>query len=273
MTPDIGYISLSGKDNPRVKELVRLHKERGNKVFIEGCRLCEDALESSVAVDKLIFTEDRKELVSSWYGLFECLNDSCEYLLVSDQIFRKLSSTVNPQGVAMIVSEPEVYHQDKIDLPKDGSGKDIYMVAEAVQDPGNLGTMIRTADAFGFSAVILLPGTCDPYQDKVLRASMGSVWHIPIIRCNDPEDLFVYFGENGITTYAMHLKGEELKEGNITLPAAYFIGNEGRGLSDETSSKCDKLLKIPMPGKAESLNAAAAASIMGYVFVNLRANG
>ena len=266
MTPDIGYISLSGKDNPRVKELVRLHKERGNKVFIEGTRLCEDALESGVAVDKLIFSEDRKELVSQWYGLFECLKNNCEFLLVTDDIFRKVSSTVNPQGVAMIVSEPAIYHQDKLDLPQDGSGRDIYMVAEAVQDPGNLGTMIRTADAFAFSAVVLLPGTCDPYSDKVLRASMGSVWHIPILKCDDREELFRFFKDKGILSYAMHLKGVELNEEELDLPAAYFIGNEGNGLTEDTASMCDRLLKIPMPGKAESLNAAAAASIMGYVF-------
>ncbi|MBO4579741.1 MAG: RNA methyltransferase [Clostridiales bacterium] len=270
MTPDIGYISLSGKDNPRVKELVRLHKERGNKVFIEGTRLCEDALESGVAVDKLIYTEDRKELVSSWYGLFECLNDSCEYLLVTDDIFRKVSSTVNPQGVAMVVSEPDIYCQERLELPVDGSDKDIYMVAEAVQDPGNLGTMIRTADAFAFSAVILLPGTCDPFSDKVLRASMGSVWHIPIVRCSNTDDLFLYFSEHGIKSYAMHLNGVELNEEELELPAAYLIGNEGNGLTQDTALRCDRLLKIPMPGKAESLNAAAAASIMGYVFANKR---
>ena len=270
MKPDFGYISLSGKDNPRVKELVRLRKERGNKVFIEGTRLCEDALESGVAVDRLIFTEDRKELVSGWYGLFECLNDGCEFMLVTDDVFRKISSTVNPQGVAMVVLEPDIYDQEILALPSDGSGKDVYLAAEAVQDPGNLGTMIRTADAFAFSAVILLPGTCDPFSDKVLRASMGSVWHIPIVKCNNKDDLFVYLNEHGISSYAMHLNGVELDEGDLSLPAAYFIGNEGKGLSEETSSRCDKLLKIPMPGKAESLNAAAAASIMGYVFSRKR---
>ena len=271
MKPDFTYTSISGKDNPLVKELVRLHKDRGNRVFIEGTRLCEDALKSGVKALKVIFTEDKKELVSSWCGLFECLGGS-EFVELASPVFRKVSSTVNPQGVAMVVEEPQVYGSFT-ELPNDGSGKEIYLVAEAVQDPGNLGTMIRTADAFAFDAVILLPGTCDPFSDKVLRASMGSCWHIPIIRCNDPESLFVYLGENGITTYAMHLKGDDLKTGNVTLPAAYFIGNEGNGLSDEISDKCDKLLKIPMPGKAESLNAASAASIMGYVFASLRANG
>ena len=99
---------------------------------------------------------------------------------------------------------------------------------------------------------------------------MGSVWHIPIVKCNNKDDLFVYLNEHGISSYAMHLNGVELDEGNLSLPAAYFIGNEGKGLSEETSSRCDKLLKIPMPGKAESLNAAAAASIMGYVFSRKR---
>lgn len=264
MKPDFGYLSVSGKDNPLVKELVRLHKDRNNCVYIEGTRLCRDALESGAEVVKVVFTEDNKELVSSWYGLFECLKNS-EFVLVTDIIFRKVSSTVNPQGVAMVVKEPEIYSTASA-LPQDGSGKDIYLVTEAVQDPGNLGTMIRTADAFAFSAVILLPGTCDPFSDKVLRASMGSVWHIPIIKWEDKDSLFECFKDNKVTTYAMHLKGSELKDDEIVLPAAYFIGNEGNGLTDDTSGKCDRLLKIPMSGKAESLNAAAAASVMGYVF-------
>lgn len=95
---------------------------------------------------------------------------------------------------------------------------------------------------------------------------MGSVWHIPIIRIDDTDRLFELFARDSVNTYAMHLHGEELNDTKISLPCAYFIGNEGKGLSDDLSSKCDKLLKIVMPGKAESLNAAAAASIMGYVF-------
>jgi TrmH family RNA methyltransferase len=123
--------------------------------------------------------------------------------------------------------------------------------------------MIRTADAFGMTAVIVSPTTCDPYNDKVIRATMGSVWHIPIIRKTMAE-CFEFFENAKIGTLATHLKGSELGNGDLKLPCAFFIGNEGDGLTDETSSRCSKLVKIPMKGKAESLNAAVAASIIGY---------
>ena len=120
------------------------------------------------------------------------------------------------------------------------------------------------ADAFDFTAVIITSGTCDPYNEKVLRASMGSVWHIPLIAVRSMEEVFSFCKINNITTYAMHLKGDELKTGSLVLPAAYMIGNEGNGLSDYAASGCSCLLKIPMPGRAESLNAASAASIIGF---------
>ena len=100
---------------------------------------------------------------------------------------------------------------------------------------------------------------------------MGSVWHLPLVTCT-MEDAFAFFAKNGVDSLAMHLKGEDLKEADIKLPAAYLIGNEGRGLTDETSAKCTRLVKIPMPGKAESLNAAAASAITGYVLSSKRRN-
>ena len=134
---------------------------------------------------------------------------------------------------------------------------------ENTQDPGNLGTIIRMADAFGLTAVIVSPTTCDPYNDKVIRATMGSVWHIPIVR-KTMDECFEYFTKTGTETLAMHLKGNELNVNELSLPCAYFIGNEGDGLTDETTAKCSKFVKIPMKGQAESLNAAVAASVIGY---------
>ena len=134
---------------------------------------------------------------------------------------------------------------------------------ENTQDPGNLGTIIRMADAFGLTAVIVSPTTCDPYNDKVIRATMGSVWHIPIVR-KTMDECFSFYERENIETIATHLKGNELGNGDLKLPCAYFIGNEGDGLTDDTSSRCTKLVKIPMKGKAESLNAAVAASVIGY---------
>ena len=247
---------ITSRDNPNVKRIAKLtRRDQAKKeglIYLEGTRLCEDALTSGQKAEEVIVSEDRTE----WAKEF---TPDIEPLILSRDVFTKISQTVNPQGVALVIREPQI----RADFPFNNDGKDIYLVLENTQDPGNLGTMIRTADAFGMTAVIVSPTTCDPYNDKVIRATMGSVWHIPIIRKTMAE-CFEFFENAKIGTLATHLKGSELGNGDLKLPCAFFIGNEGDGLTDETSSRCSKLVKIPMKGKAESLNAAVAASIIGY---------
>lgn len=258
---------IKSKDNPKVKRLSLLHDRKKaikeGVVFIEGTRLCEDALKSGVKPSMIAFTPAREELVCS---LVERFNLNTELVLVSDECFQKIASTVNPQGVAMIVDTPSL----SSDIPFSGNGNDIYVVLEALQDPGNLGTIIRLADAFDFSAIIMTSGTVDPFNEKVLRSSMGSVWHIPIRKVESIDTVFDFCRKHEISTLAMHLKGNELSEATIKLPCAYFIGNEGNGLTDECTNMCDTMVKIPMAGKAESLNAASAASIIGYILSTKR---
>ena len=124
--------------------------------------------------------------------------------------------------------------------------------------------MIRMADAFAFTAVILTKGTVDPFNEKVLRASMGSCFHIPIVFFPTISAICEKLRESGVQLIGTHLNGEPLPSAVINMPAAVFIGNEARGLSKECSDLCDVRVKIPMPGHAESLNASSAASILGY---------
>ncbi|MBR6881013.1 MAG: RNA methyltransferase [Clostridiales bacterium] len=258
---------IRSKDNPKVKRLSLLHdrkKARGEGlVFIEGTRLCEDALISGAMPSVIAYTEKRSSYAQS---LIEKYGLTCEQIVMTDECFSKISSTSNPQGIAMAVPEPSLYKE----IPFRNDGKDIYVVLENLQDPGNLGTIIRLADAFDLTAVIMTRGSADPYNEKVLRSSMGSVWHIPVVTVDSLPDLFSFFKDKGITTLSCDLNGKLLPESRIDLPAAYFIGNEGAGLTEETVSSCDIRVKIPMPGKAESLNAASAASIIGYVLASLR---
>lgn len=253
---------ITSRDNAKVKRLASLHKRenarREGLVFLEGERLCREAFESGIKPSEVVVTEKN----IPWAEKYA---EGAEVTLLSDDCFKKIASTVNPQGIACIIDQPVL----EKDIPFRGDGNDIYAVLEDIQDPGNLGTIIRTADAFDFTAVIMSPSTCDPFNEKTLRSSMGSVWHLPLVTC-DLDEAFSFFKKNGIDSLAMHLKGEDLKEADIKLPAAYLIGNEGRGLSDETSAKCTRLVKIPMPGKAESLNAAAASAITGYVLSSKR---
>ena len=247
---------IPSRDNPNVKRIAKLTKRSDARkegvIFLEGTRLCEEALSSGQTAKEVIVTEDK----ISWAREF---TPDVEPLVLSKDVFAKISQTVNPQGVALVINEPGI----SADIPRRGDGKDIYVVLENTQDPGNLGTIIRMADAFGLTAVIISPTTCDPFNDKVIRATMGSVWHIPVVR-KTMDECFDFFENAKIETIATHLKGNELGAGDLKLPCAYFIGNEGDGLTDETAKKCTKLIKIPMKGKAESLNAAVAASVIGY---------
>lgn len=253
---------ITSRDNAKVKRLVSLHKRenarREGLVFLEGERLSREAFESEIKPLEVIVTERNIPWAEQYAG-------DAEVTVLSDDCFKKIASTVNPQGIACLIKQPVL----EKDIPFRGDGNDIYAVLEDIQDPGNLGTIIRTADAFDFTAVIMSPSTCDPFNEKTIRASMGSVWHLPLVT-SSMDDAFSFFAGKDIETFAMHLNGEELNEAQIRLPAAYLIGNEGRGLSDETSGRCTRLVKIPMPGKAESLNAAAASAITGYVLSSKR---
>lgn len=247
---------ITSRDNPNVKRIAKLtkreHARAEGVIYLEGTRLCEEALASGQKAIEVIAIEERV----SWAKEF---TPDIEPLILAKTVFAKVSQTVNPQGVAIVIKEPQI----SAEIPSKEDGKNIYVVLENTQDPGNLGTIIRMADAFGLTAVIVSPTTCDPYNDKVIRATMGSVWHIPIVR-KTMDECFAYFNETGTETLAMHLKGNELNVNELSLPCAYFIGNEGDGLTDETTRKCSKYVKIPMKGQAESLNAAVAASVIGY---------
>ena len=247
---------ITSRDNPNVKRIAKLTKRDQARsegvIYLEGTRLCEEALLSGQKALGVIVSEDK----TAWAKKF---TPGAEPLVLTKDVFQKISQTVNPQGVALIIKEPEL----STEIPRKDDGKDIYVVLENTQDPGNLGTIIRMADAFGLTAVIVSPTTCDPYNDKVIRATMGSVWHIPIIK-KTMDECFSFFASENIDTLAMHLKGSELGMSDLKLPCAYFIGNEGDGLTEETTNKCSRLVRIPMRGKAESLNAAVAASVIGY---------
>ena len=159
---------ITSRDNPNVKRIAKLTKRDNARsegvIYLEGTRLCEEALASGQTPVEVIVSEDRL----NWAKEF---TPGIEPLVLNKEVFKKISQTVNPQGVALVIKEPSI----SSDIPRKTDGKDIYVVLENTQDPGNLGTIIRTADAFGLTAVIVSPTTCDPYNDKVIRATMGSV--------------------------------------------------------------------------------------------------
>ena len=167
--------------------------------------------------------------------------------LVSDSVFKKISDTVTPQGIMAIVEKNAYTLDDIIENVNNNitqKGRSCVVVLDRLQDPGNLGTIVRTGEGAGISGIIMSSGCADIYSDL-------------------PEAIET-LKENSITTYAAHLKGEEYNKGVFEKNVALLIGNEAKGLSDEVSGKADRLIKIPMEGKVESLNAAIATAILMY---------
>lgn len=180
--------------------------------------------------------------------------------IAADNIFDKVSDTVNPQGI-LAVCQQKKYNQESILNVKNP----FFLLVENLSDPGNMGTVIRTADAMGADAVFLSKGCVDVYNPKVIRAAMGSVFHIPVITECDFNEFLLILSAKNIPVTAAHLKGNIYPcDVDFTKNAAILIGNEANGLTAWVSEMADNLVKIPMKGKAESLNAAVACSIMLY---------
>ena len=182
---------------------------------------------------------------------------------VSSAVFKKMSDTQSPQGILCVCKQNDVSAEDFITAKKSGALR--LLLLEGVQDPGNLGTMIRTAEGAGFDAVIADTDTVDVYNPKVTRSTMGSLFRVPVMYTADLAGAVDMLRDSSVKVYAAHLNAtksfDDERYGDRT---AFLIGNEGNGLSDEITEKADELIRIPMKGQLESLNAAVAAALLMY---------
>ena len=184
-------------------------------------------------------------------------------VVVSAPVFKKMSDTQSPQGILCVCRMRTGSLEDFLSSRKDGGLK--LLVLETIQDPGNLGTMIRTAEGAGFDAVIADEKTVDVYNPKVTRSTMGSIFRVPIFYASDALSAVDLLKRENVTLYAAHLQGQnDYRVEKYAERLAFLIGNEGAGLSERVTKEADRLLKIPMKGKLESLNAAIAAAILMY---------
>lgn len=189
-----------------------------------------------------------------------------EVFLLPDSLFESLSETENPQGILAVCRRKEAGLEEFLEKKNA-----FFILAEEMNDPGNLGTVIRTADACGVDAVFLSKGSVDLYNPKTLRATMGSVFHVPVFQNVSLEETAEILRAKGIPLYAAHLRGRQYPYSlNLRRACAFLIGNEARGLSEEAAALCDSYVKIPMPGQAESLNASVAAGVLMYEVVRQR---
>ncbi|WP_090530566.1 TrmH family RNA methyltransferase [Pseudobutyrivibrio sp. UC1225] len=183
---------------------------------------------------------------------------------VAKKVFDSMSDTVTPQGVLALVKMQDFTMEDVLGK---GAGKPAHIVVlESLQDPGNMGTIIRTAEGAGATGIIMNNTTVDLYSPKVVRSTMGSIFRVPHLVVSDLGATLTELKEqHGVSVYAAHLKGEKFyDEFDYSGPTAFMIGNEGNGLTDEAASLATSYLKIPMEGQLESLNASVAASILMY---------
>ncbi len=186
----------------------------------------------------------------------------CDFEIVSDEVFNRIAETVTPQGVIALVKIPVGEAGDVVKTAKS------LLLLEDLQDPGNLGTMIRTAEAAGIDAVILSRNSVDIYNPKVVRSTMGAVFRVPAFYTDDLIGLIGELNDNGFNTVATHLAAQKSYfEADYSGKTAILIGNEGNGLSDEATAAAREKVKIPMEGKVESLNASVAAALMMYELI------
>ena len=246
---------ISSTKNEKIKELVKLQTAKGRKktgfYLLEGEHLVEEAIKEKAPIELIVVSSNRME---DYQYLLE--QTAVHVLVVSEEVFQKLSMTETTQGILAAVKI-----ENQAEPPCSGR----IIVLDAVQDPGNLGTIVRTADAAGFDAVVLGTGTVDLYNDKVLRSMQGSHFHIPVFQADLREYLPVLKKQGvEVAVTALHRDSKDYSILQGKSDVAIVVGNEGQGVSNEVIDLADIVVTIPMFGKAESLNVAIASALLMY---------
>lgn len=248
--------------NAKVKQVVawqtKAKERKKDHVFLaEGMKMFEEAPESWIKEVYIIEEVLQKmDKLSEVYKKLERIG----YETVSAEVFGKMSDTQSPQGILVVLEKPEYALEELLKI-----ANPLFVVLEDLQDPGNLGTIVRTGEGAGVTAVLMTKNTVDLFNPKTIRATMGSIYRVPFVYVENIEDTIKSLHNSGVKTYAAHLEGDtyydsfSFKEGT-----AFLIGNEGNGLKRSTADLADSYLKIPMEGRVESLNAAIATSLLMY---------
>lgn len=248
---------ITSISNPKIKDIIQLQKksrlrnERG-LFLVEGIRMARE-----IPADQMV----------QMYATADFYQKSRQQLpqeirpeLVSEQVFSAMSDTKTPQGVLAVVKQSE--YQPETLMSAENTH---LLVLDNLQDPGNLGTIFRTAEAAGVTGIIMSRDCVDIYNPKTVRSTMGAIFRQPFVYVESVPETIAQMKKHGITVYAAHLQGRQTydKE-NYRAKTAFLIGNEGNGLRQEVAEAADVWIRIPMEGEAESLNAAVAAAVLMY---------
>lgn len=259
---------ITSSGNQQIKRIIQLNKKAKTRyeqrVFVvEGMKMSMEAPRESIEamyVSESFLDDEGKGARIQGYP----------YEVVSDSIFRTISDTQTPQGILCLVRMPEYHLEDLLGncQPETGGAgrKNTHLlVLENIQDPGNLGTMIRTGEGAGVTGILMDRTTVDIFNPKTIRATMGSLYRVPFFIAQNLPETIQELRQRGVAMYAAHLSGSvPYCQPSYAGPAAFLIGNEGNGLSQEIAALADTLVHIPMEGSVESLNAAVAAALLMY---------
>ncbi len=257
----LGLRRVESRQNSRIKEL-RTALARGARtphVAIEGLHLVQEAVKSGLKLHT-VFVRSGSEALLEQVDV-----GNAEVLMVAEEVFRSATATEHPQGIAALLEAPQFTTQAMV------RGNPLVVVAAGLQDPGNLGTLVRSAEAFGATGMMLLPGTVSLWNPKTLRASSGSVFRLPVVAL-DAAEAFAALRAAGVRLLAAVARDGD-SEADLRGPCALLVGNEGAGLPDAWIAEADARVTIPLPGGVESLNAAIAGSVLLYDAMRQRNGG
>ena len=247
----------------RLRAIKKLHesKERAEKglFLIEGVRLIEEAVKEGISIDEALYTARIEESTRGSQLLASLKKRHTPLSQVTEKAMESISKTESPQGILAVARQLKWTFKDLI------KNKETVIIACGLQDPGNLGTIIRSADAGGCGGVFTTQNSVDIYNSKVIRATMGSIFRMPVMKFDDPEEAISALKKEGyqIIATTAHSRSSYL-DPDYMKPTAFLIGQEGSGLSEEVLKSADKKVFIPMKKGVESLNAAVSASILIY---------
>lgn len=255
---------ITSTANPRVKNLIQLQKKskvrREQQCFVvEGVKMVLEApverLKAVYMSESFAKDEKQRRAVETKARLAGCFPE-----IFSDRVFKEASDTMTPQGVMAVIS---MKTWDWKSLFR--GERRLILILESLQDPGNLGTILRTGEGAGIDGVILNHTSVDPYMPKVIRSTMGSIYRVPIAVAEDLEPVVSSLKDSGVRVFAAHLKGRKsYYEQDYLKDTCFMIGNEANGLSEPLAQMATDYIRIPMSGQVESLNAGVAAALLMY---------
>lgn len=255
---------ISSKENEIIKNIKKLkekkYRDLNNEYIIEGIKIIQEAIQENAKIKQIIICDDcEKNSNISQEMMYEIAKYECIY--VTNKIFTSLTDVKNPQGIMAII-EKNYSKEEEIDY-----NQDIMVALDDLQDPGNLGTILRTVDSIGINQILVSKGTADSYNPKVVRSTMGAIFRVKIIECEDLEKTLKEIKKHKFEILVTSLQTENSIYDIKYNKKVIVIGNEANGVEEKIQNMADVKVKIPMLGKTESLNASVATGIILYEYV------